>query len=177
MPVARFSATRGCPPLELRERRPADRVFTACERETQGVVHRVMHRNIRRFFRGSSPAFPRACQLMRVVRRTRSPMTAFPRSYDLLLHRLISDFSTELSPAHQPVLHNLSTGLSTGCTYPLQGFAAAKHSRAHQRGPNSTGQRSVDSGVGTSKNTGLLTMGARRRSKPRRDGSITILQP
>ena len=51
---------------------------------------------------------------MRAVGGTRSRMTASPRSYDLLLHRLISDFSTELSPVHQPVLHNLSTGLSTG---------------------------------------------------------------
>jgi hypothetical protein len=96
------------------------RVFTACAPETQRVVHRVMHRSIRRFFTGPSPAFARACQLMRVVRRTRSRMTACPRSYDLLLHRLVSDFSTELSPAHQPVLHNLSTGLSTGCTCPLR---------------------------------------------------------
>ena len=82
-------------------------------------------------------------------------MTAAPRSYDLLLHRLVSDFSTELSPAHQPVLHNLSTGLSTGCTYPLRGFAAAKQSRAHQRESlDGERQRSVDSGVRISKTPG-----------------------
>jgi hypothetical protein len=74
-----------------------------------------MHRSVPGFFTGPSLAFARAWQSSRVVRRTRSQMTASPWSYDLLLHRLVSDFSTELSPVHQPVLHNLSTGLSTGC--------------------------------------------------------------
>jgi hypothetical protein len=49
---------------------------------------------------------------------------------------IISDFSTELSPTHQPVFHNLSTGLSTGCTRSRTGCDEAIQS--HKRGP---GQR------------------------------------
>ncbi len=95
---------------------PADRVFTACEHRTQWVVHSVMHRSVPGFVTGLSPAFARAWQSLRVVRRTRSQMSAPPWSYDLRLHRSISDFSTGLSPALQPVVHNLSTDLSTGCS-------------------------------------------------------------
>src|SRR5229473_3278278 len=72
---------------------PADRVFTACEHRTQWVVHSVMHRSVPGFVTGLSPAFARAWQSLRVVRRTRSWMTAPPWSYDLRLHQLISDFS------------------------------------------------------------------------------------
>jgi hypothetical protein len=88
-----------------------------------------------RFFDRPVPGFCTSLSVNARGPKDRSQMTASPRSYDLLLHRLVSDFSTELSPVHQPVLHNLSTGLSTGCTYPLRGSAAANQSRAHQRGP------------------------------------------
>src|ERR1700730_11142684 len=129
------------------------RLFTACEPEQQRVVRKVMHRSIRRFFTGPSPAFARACQSMRVVRRTRSRMTACPRSYDLLLHRLVSDFSTELSPVHQPVLHNLSTGLSTGSTSPSRRRRGNPRLISRLDGER---QRSVDTGVGISKTPGCL---------------------
>src|ERR1700719_3735694 len=101
-----------------------------------------MHRSIRRTFTGPSPAIARACQLMRAVGGTRSQMTASPRSYDLLLHRLISDFSTELSPVCQPVLHLHrgggeaihgssagSTGNGSGALIPASGYR--KHRAAY----------------------------------------------
>jgi hypothetical protein len=113
-----------------RERKPAERVFTTRELETQGVVHNVIHRSIRGFFTGPSPAFARAWQSLRVVRRT----TASPSSYHLLLHRPIRNFSTGLSPAHQPVIHNLSTGLSTGCAGHRRS-GGSEAIEAHRRAP------------------------------------------
>src|ERR1700761_3547188 len=55
------------------------------------------------------------------------------------LHSKCTDFPTWLSPTRPPVLHSLSTDLSTGCPRPCDVRAGLNHPRATSRSRESSG--------------------------------------